>query len=164
MIGEKHRDYYAGGLVALLGVGAAVIAFRYNIGSLTRMGPGFFPFYLGIILAILGAIIAATNFFEVAKGPPAPGMIPKVDPHSAMQTKPDWRGWGCIVGGVLAFIFLAESAGLIAATFSCVFIACWGDKTAKLRDSALLATGITVFGVLLFSYVLKVQIPIIRGF
>ncbi len=162
MIGEKNRDYYAGALVAFVGVGASVIAFRYNIGSLTRMGPGFFPFYLGILLASLGGIIAISNFFEGGKAPAAPSATPKLEIHSAMQTKPDWRGWGCIIGGVLAFIFLADSTGLLAATFCCVFIACWGDKTAQLEASSGLPLGITVFGVILFANILKVQIPLYR--
>jgi len=159
MIGARNRDYYAGAVVAFIGVGASVVAFRYNIGSLTKMGPGFFPFYLGILLATLGAIIAFTNFSNAAKG-----VAPEVDHHGSLQTEPDWRGWGCIVASVLSFIFLANYAGLLASTFCCVFIACYGDKTAKLRDSALLAAGISAFGIVLFSYVLKVQIPIVRGF
>lgn len=156
MISDKRRDLYAGGLVILIGLGAAVVAFRYQIGTLTKMGPGFFPFSLGILLAFLGVMIAAASFANADK-PVA------VDPHHSLQSEPDWRGWGCIIGSVLVFIFCAEYVGLLAATFLCVFVACWGDKTAKLRDSLLLSSGITVFGILLFSYVLRVQIPIIRG-
>jgi hypothetical protein len=157
MISDQRRDYYAGGLVFLIGVGAATIATRYQIGSLTKMGPGFFPFSLGIFLAFLGVMIALTNYLSAATVPAAP------DLHHSMQSSPDWRGWGCIIGSVLTFIFLAEFAGLLPAIFLCVFVACWGDRTARLLDSALLSGGITIFGILLFSYVLRVQIPIIRG-
>ena len=50
MISEKRRDLYAGGLVFLIGSGAAIIGSKYTIGSLTKMGPGFFPAALGVVL------------------------------------------------------------------------------------------------------------------
>ncbi len=157
MISERRRDYYAGGLVVLVGLGAAAIAYRYQIGSLTKMGPGFFPFVLGFLLAFLGVMIAAANFLAADK--PAPAH----DPLHGMQTSPDWRGWSCIIGSVLVFIVLADLAGLLAAIFMTVFVACWGDRTATLKSSALLSAGVTIFGIGLFYYVLRVQIPIIRG-
>jgi uncharacterized protein (DUF486 family) len=47
------------------------------------------------------------------------------------------------------------------ATFACVFVAAMGDREANWRQSAALAAGITVFGIVLFNYVLQVPIPII---
>jgi hypothetical protein len=156
---EKTRDLFAGGLVIVLGLGTAGIGQRYKIGTLTQMGPGYFPSALGVLLAFLGLLIGVAalsgkNVVAAAAG--------AHDAHG-FADKFDWRGWACIVGSVLAFMLLAEYAGLVAATFFCVFIACWGDKTANLKSSLLLAAGITIFGVLLFSKVLHVQIPIIRG-
>ena len=54
------RDYYAGGLMLLLGIGAAVTGSGYKFGSLARMGPGFMPVVLGIVLAFIGLLIAGT--------------------------------------------------------------------------------------------------------
>ena len=48
------------------------------------------------------------------------------------------------------------------ATFACVFVSALGDRTATLKSSLVLAAGVTVFGVLLFSYLLKVPFPIFR--
>ena len=45
------RDYYAGALMLVLGVGAAVIGSGYKVGTLARMGPGFMPVILGVTLA-----------------------------------------------------------------------------------------------------------------
>lgn len=57
-----RRDYHDilwGGFLALLGLGVAgYAAIHYDLGSLRRMGPGFFPVSLGVILAALGAAIA----------------------------------------------------------------------------------------------------------
>jgi len=45
---QLETDYYAGGLMILLGVGAAVTGAGYRFGSLARMGPGFMPVVLGV--------------------------------------------------------------------------------------------------------------------
>ncbi len=148
---EKRRDHYAGALMALLGAGAMVQGSQYGIGSMTRMGSGFFPVALGAGMVVMGVLIAAS----ASKAPPPPDLL-----HGP-QTPPDWRGWGCIIAAVLLFIGLAQYAGLLPAIFACVFVAAIGDRRAKLRQSLALATGVTVFGLLVFAYGLQVQIPIL---
>lgn len=156
MIDEKRRDYYAGGLLFLMGASTAYIGSTYQIGTLTRMGPGFFPVCLGVLMAFMGVLVALSARAANAAGPG--------DIHHGVQLHPDWRGWTCIGGSVIAFILLAQYAGLLPATFSCVFIAACGDRTSTLKGSLALATGITIFALVLFSYFLRVQIPVIRGF
>lgn len=146
---SHRRDYYAGALVMLVGGGAAYVGSHYQMGSLTKMGPGYFPTVLGVILAIIGIIIAGSAAYASA---PATA--------DANALRPDWRGWLCITAAALLFIALARYAGLVPATFVCVFTAAVGDRENSWKESALLAAGITVFGVLLFSLVLHVQIPI----
>jgi hypothetical protein len=146
------RDYYAGGLMLLLGVGAAVTGSGYKFGSLARMGPGFMPVVLGIVLAFLGLLIAGT-----ALGSSEP------DDKKFLPDNPQWFGWLCILGGPVSFIILGEFAGMIPAVFACVFVCALGDKTATYKSSALLAAGVTVFGVLLFHFVLNIPFPLIRG-
>lgn len=146
---SHRRDYYAGALMVLVGGGAAYVGSHYQMGSLTRMGPGYFPTVLGVILAIIGIIIAGSAAYA-----PAPATA------EAPAARPDWRGWLCITAAALLFVGLAKYAGLVAATFVCVFVAALGDRENSWKESALLAAGITVFGVALFSFVLHVQIPL----
>ena len=87
---KLKRDYYAGGLMLLLGVGAAVIGSGYKFGSLARMGPGFMPVMLGIVLAFLGVLIAGTGGIPKVSGSrmemvatgPIPGSTPTRLPTS----------------------------------------------------------------------------------
>lgn len=132
----------------LLGAGAAVLGSRYQVGSLTHMGPGFFPTALGILLAFIGVLIAGTASHGSSSGAPN------------ATTRPDWRGWLCIVSGAGLFIGLAAYAGLAPATLACVFVAALGDRGNSWKNALFLAIGVTVFGTLLFSYVLHIQIPI----
>jgi len=55
---EANRDYYAGSLMLVIGAVTVWQGAGYRFGSLTRMGPGFFPVALGVLLALLGIAIA----------------------------------------------------------------------------------------------------------
>jgi hypothetical protein len=145
-------DYYAGGLMALIGVGAAVAGTGYKFGSLARMGPGFMPVVLGVVLAFLGILIAGT----------ALGSTEDND-KTFLPDNPQWFGWLCILGGPVLFIILGQYGGMIPAVFACVFVCALGDKTATYKSSAILAAGVTVFGVLLFHYLLNIPFPLLRG-
>jgi Tripartite tricarboxylate transporter TctB family len=146
------RDYYAGALMLLLGVGAAVTGTGYKFGTLARMGPGFMPVVLGVVLAFLGLLIAGTAL--------APS---EDDDKKFLPNNPQWFGWLCIIGGPIAFIILGQFGGMIPAVFACVFVCALGDKTATYKSSLVLAAGITVFGVVLFHYLLNIPFPLIRG-
>lgn len=151
-LSSHKRDYYAGALMMLLGLGASLEGQRYGIGTLTRMGPGFFPVALGIIMIFLGVLIAGSAYVATEE-----------EKERFFPAENQWRGWLCIIASPIFFIVLGEYAGLLPATFACVFVAALGDKQATLKSSFILAAGVTFFGVLLFSYVLKISFPIIRG-
>lgn len=146
------RDYYAGGLMLLIGAGAVVTGIGYKFGSLAKMGPGFLPVMLGIVLAFLGILIAGTALASSES-----------DDKKFLPDKPQWFGWLCILGGPVLFIILGEYGGMIPAIFACVFVCALGDKTATYKSSAILAAGVTVFGVLLFHYLLSISFPLLRG-
>jgi hypothetical protein len=148
---KLKRDYYAGGLMVLLGLGAAVTGTGYKFGTLARMGPGFLPVMLGVVLAFLGILIAGT-----ALGSSEP------DDKKFLPDNPQWFGWLCILGGPVLFIILGIYGGMVPAVFACVFVCALGDKTATYKSSAILAAGITVFGVALFHYLLGIPFPLLR--
>ncbi|WP_291577346.1 tripartite tricarboxylate transporter TctB family protein [Bradyrhizobium sp.] len=149
---KLKRDYYAGALMLLIGVGAAVTGSGYKFGTLARMGPGFMPVMLGTVLAFLGILIAAT-----ALGPS------EDDDKRFLPDNPQWFGWFCILAGPVLFIILGLYLGMIPAVFACVFVCALGDNTATYKSSLILAAGVTVFGVLLFHYLLNIPFPLLRG-
>lgn len=145
----RNQDYLSGALVAVVGLAVTLEARSFGMGTMARTGPGFFPTVLGAALTLVGVLIAATG----GRG----------DGHEAgVSGRPDWRGWGCILAGVLAFIVLGEAAGLGPATFGCVFISAWGDRGARLRSALLLALAATVVAAVVFSWALKFQLPLFR--
>jgi hypothetical protein len=147
----KKKDFYAGLAMVLLGAGVTLNSTTYNLGTLMHMGPGMFPFILGILLTFVGILIFISGL-----------MTPLEGDERILPESMEWRGWACILAGPLMFILFGEFFGMIAATFMCVFVSALGDRTATLRGSALLAACITVGGAFLFSYVLKVPFPLFR--
>ena len=149
--GFKHkRDYYAGGLITLFGLVAVVKGPGYGTGTLMRMGPGYMPTVLGVILILLGLTIAGSAIPQ-----------PASDDEKLLPEHPQWFAWGCILAGPILFIILGNLFGLLPATFACVLVSSLGDRGAKLKASLILATGVSVFGVLLFSYVLQISMPVL---
>jgi hypothetical protein len=148
----RKRDFYAGGLMVLLGLGIALKGATYRAGTLMHMGPGFLPTALGVILVLLGIAIAIAAF------------APSDDGHGGDQRilpeNPQWLAWFCILMSPVAFIFFGRYFGMAPGTFACVFIAALGDQNKTWLGTFILATVVTVFGVSLFSYFLQVPMPI----
>lgn len=145
------REAWAAGTMIVLGLGAIAQASTYTLGSLARMGPGLFPAILGVLLVLLGLIIARMAFSPMVTEEDAEEIPP-----------PEWRGWGCIIGGLMTFILLGKYGGLVPATFALVFISAMGDRQHTPRSAALLAVGVTILGVAVFSWALQLQFPLFR--
>lgn len=145
-----RQNLVAGGTMVALGLATAITSVGYNIGTLQRMGPGYFPLMLGVLLALLGLAIALTG-----RSPDAAAKEPAPSP-------PQWRGWACITAGILAFMFFGKWGGLAPATFALVFISALGDRQHTLKTAALLALFMTATGSLIFHWGLSLQFPLLR--
>ena len=147
----RKRDFYAGMLMTLLGIGVTFNATTYTLGTLMHMGPGMFPFLLGIVLTGLGLTIFGTAL-----------ATPLGEDEHILPRQREWKAWGFILAGPISFIVLGEFFGMVPATFACVFVSSLGDRDSTWKGSFLLAAGVTFFGVLLFAYVLQVPFPMFR--
>jgi hypothetical protein len=148
------RDRIGAALMILIGLAAVGAGLSYRVGSLTRMGAGYFPVVLGTLLAAIGAMLwlggrARTpgGTAPVAAVAPAPGW--------------EWRAWLSIAGGVAAFVALGGHGGLIPATFAAVFIAALGDRNNSVRDAALLALAMVAAAAVIFGWALQLQLPLL---
>ena len=55
---KSQKDFWAGLMFIVVGLGFSYGALEYNFGSSARPGPAYFPFGLGLLLGILGAIVS----------------------------------------------------------------------------------------------------------
>lgn len=151
MPSARRRDFVSGMLCVAGGGGVLLEARQDTIGSLSNLGAGFYPAVLGVLLTLVGLLIAGS---ALTRSPVVEGA------ETEFTGSPDWRGCVCIVGGVVAFIVVAWLAGLAPAIFSCVFVGALGDRTASLRGSLILALVMSIAGTVLFGYLLGINMPL----
>lgn len=141
-----NKDGVSAVLLIVIGLAIAAQGMTYKIGALTRMGAGFMPVVYGVLLALMGLAIGIT--------------AEKGDFGDEKTAPTEWRGWLCILGGIVAFVVIGVYGGLAPATFAAVFISAMGDRENSVRDSFLLALALVITGGLIFSYGLHLQLPL----
>jgi hypothetical protein len=146
---DLHKDFWGGSLMLVLGIVVAIQGSTYSIGTLSRMGPGYFPLALGVILALSGIAIAIKGYLET----PAPEEKP---------LPPEWKAWFLICASVIAFVVLTEFLGLVAGTFAVVFISALADRDNTWKHALILALAIVVVAVVVFWWALQIQLPLFR--
>ena len=94
-----RKDFWTGVLYIVIGLGALLMARNYAFGSTARMGPGYFPTAVALLLTAIGIAITARSFF--ADGAAIGRII--------------FKPMALVLGSTIAFGFLINPAGLIAA-------------------------------------------------
>ncbi|UCF74336.1 MAG: tripartite tricarboxylate transporter TctB family protein, partial [Betaproteobacteria bacterium] len=65
---KSQEDFWAGIMFIGFGLVAIVVARDYPMGTAMRMGPGYFPTYLGVIMMVMGAIISIRSLWVKGEG------------------------------------------------------------------------------------------------
>lgn len=105
---RNEQDFWSGGMFIALGIGFAVHATRYSMGSAARMGPGYFPFWLGVVLAFIGSIVLIGSLSRGAA--------------RATVSRFDFRIVALIVGSVVLYGVALQPLGLYLSVFLLVVI------------------------------------------
>lgn len=135
----------------LFGLVMALKGPTYQLGTLMHMGPGFLPTVLGVILVCLGIAIAGSA-----------STAADAEDEDLLPASREWFAWGCILTSPIAFVFFGTYGGLAPGAFACVFVAALGARGATLKSALVLSTIVTIFGVVLFSYVLQIPMPVLQ--
>jgi hypothetical protein len=142
---KSQKDFVAGLMFTAVGVAFAWGATNYTVGNGARMGPGYFPLMLGILLAILGLVVTFTALVvETEDGNPI--------------GKGAWKPLIFIIGSNVLFGMLLAGApklgipafGLIVAIYGLTFVAALAGDEFKAKEVAILATVLAVGSYLAF--------------
>lgn len=152
---KSEKDFYSGLMFTIVGGAFAIGATNYNIGTGARMGPGYFPLLLGIILAVLGLVITAVSFRSKAQDGDKLGKVA-------------WKPLRYIIGANLLFGVLLgglpsiglPSFGLIAAIYGLTIVSSLAGDTFKLKEVLILATILAVISYVAFVKLLALQFPV----
>ena len=155
----SQRDFLSGLMFATVGMAFAIEATGYEVGTSDRMGPGYFPLMLGVMLGLLGTAITVKSI--TMGGPDG-------DPVGAIA----WRPLLCVLGGNLAFGALLvglpsmglPAMGLIVAIYALVLVSGLGGQDFKVKEALILATVLAVGSYFAFVVALKLQFPVWPAF
>lgn len=128
------QQFWAGVLFALLGVGALVGALGYPLGTTARIGPGYFPMCLSVLLIALG-LASVVRGLQVQEAPI--GHWPVVP-------------LGFVLAGVAAFAVLIGYTGLVESGLALILLVCYRRLLRHPLEVAAITVVLLAFVVLLF--------------
>jgi hypothetical protein len=149
MAAIRHpKDFWSGVIFVAIGVFAIVYGSKYTLGSAARMGPGYFPRILGILLILLGAIVALRALR--VDGPPLPRW--------------KWRPTVIVLGSVVVFGLIVQSVGIALSTVMLIFAASTASPEFRPREALIAGVLLAALAVGVFVIGLKLQLPIWPSF
>ncbi len=151
MLIKNPKDFFAGLLFFVLGLAFAMGARSYQLGSSARMGPGYFPLLLSLLLAGLGALIMVRALRRSDTGE-------RITPWA-------WRPLLAIIAANLLFgvalgglpTWGVPALGLMLGIYLLTFVACLAGERFNAREAALLASALALLSYGAFVWVLRLQ-------
>ena len=152
---KSQKDFFSG--LMFMGVGAAFAwgATTYKVGEGARMGPGYFPLMLGVLMVILGIAVTFKSLVVETVGGDKMG-------------KWAWKPLVFIIAANLIFgICLGglpsiklPAMGMIVGIYALTFVASMAEAGWKVKNTFILATVLAAGSYVAFVMVLKLQFAV----
>lgn len=146
MLIRNQRAFTAGALFLAVAVFYFTMSFNYAQGTPARMGPGFFPKMVSILLALVGLGILLSSIAPRA--------------HIEKLEKWDLKGLLWISGSVALFGLLLPTFGLVIALGLLVMVASRASPEFGWRGALINTVVLVVFCVGVFIYGINLQFPV----
>ena len=148
---KSQKDFWSGLMFVVVGVSFAFGALNYSFGSSARPGPGYFPFGLGLLLALLGAVVLFKSLtIEVEGG----------DPIGSFA----WRPLLVIVGAIALFGFMLPKLGMFISLPVLILVVSLAGDEFRWKGVVASSVVLTLFSYFVFSKGLGLTIPLIPTF
>jgi hypothetical protein len=141
------KDFWSGVLFMTIGAFALVYGSKYTIGTAARMGPGYFPRILGILLIVFGALITLRAFR--LKGD-------RIPPWK-------WRPTLLVLGSVVLFGAIVKPVGMALSTVILIVIASAASHEFRPKEAVIAGVLLAALAVGVFVVGLSLQLPIWPG-
>jgi hypothetical protein len=143
---RNPRDFWAGALYLALAICVIWIGQNYQLGSSARMGPGYFPIALGLVLAVFGVVSIGRSFIRSGEA----------------ITAFAWRPLALILGSTMLFGFLLDRVGILIALPCLIVVSALASRKSQLDVTSVAALiGLVAFCVVVFVKGLGVPMPLI---
>ena len=148
---KSQRDFWSGLMFLVVGIGFAIGATNYSMGTSARPGAGYFPLGLSVLMAILGAIVLFKSLTIETEGG---------DPVGKFA----WRPLIVIVLAITVFGILLPRLGMIITIPILIVITSLAGDEFHLRDVLVSSVILTAFSWFIFIFGLKLTIPLWPSF
>jgi putative tricarboxylic transport membrane protein len=132
-------------LLPVLGVVITVISLGYGFGTFRRPGPGLYPFFIGLSIAVFGAVLLLSEFRKLDRSP----LFGKGEIHTFLF----------MIAAFCLWILLMPLLGYIVVTLLATFGFCKIMKLEGWWKPLSISGGTTLFIYLLFDYWLYIDLP-----
>lgn len=143
----NHGEFVLAGAIFLIGIYVLLKGGGYQLGTLSRMGPGYLPVLLGILIAAAGAALVWRAW-----------RVPRTDVAAPIPL----RDFLPVMAGLFAFALTAERLGFVPATAALIVLSSLGERPVRYGEIALTAAVTCLAGYLIFVYGLNVPLPAFR--
>ena len=141
---RDRQDFWCGILFIAFGCAGLWFGRNYAVGSLSRMGPGFFPMTMSVALVGIGGFVLARSF---------------VVPGEPVERIAFWPQL-LILAGIVGFGLLIERVGLAASVVAVAVVSGIAAQGLRWFELAALALAMSALSVALFVYLLGQPIPV----
>ncbi|QWD70042.1 tripartite tricarboxylate transporter TctB family protein [Polynucleobacter sp. UB-Siik-W21] len=147
---RNQRDFGAGVMYMVIGLFFTIVATQYPMGTAAKMGPGYFPFFLGILMTLLGLLV----------------LIKSLSAKAAIESIPkfNWRVIAQITGSVVLYGLLLPRMGFLIAVVVLVLVSASASKEFTWKGSLINAGFLVAFTYSVFVMGLKLQFPLLPVF
>lgn len=144
MLSRDVRGLAGGALLIVIGLFFAFYAHsHYNLGSFAQMGPGMMPLVLGIILMLLGVVIAIIGYFS-----------------TGVPIQPDARSLIAVTGAIVGFAVISQAFGMVPAVVALTIASGLADNKLSPLAMTVLTVILTAIAVGAFHFGLGIRMPL----
>jgi hypothetical protein len=147
---RNQRDFWSGVLFILTGLLFAALSYQYQMGTAAKMGAGWFPRALGVIMTVLGLLLAA------------PALSSKAPETHVGRI--DFKSIFFILLAVAVYAATLPKLGFIVAVVLLIFISSYASHEFSLRTTAVSTVALLIFSWLVFVKGLELQFPFLPTF
>ncbi len=147
---RSQKDFASGLMFVLVGFGFSWVARGYSMGTAAKMGPGYFPFWLGIVLALLGALVLWGSLSSKKEE----DQLARWDIKSLL--------W--ILGAVVLFGLMLKPLGMVLSVLALVLVSSMASHEFSWKGAILNSIILVLISMGAFVYGINLQMPVWPAF
>ena len=148
---RNAQDFWSGAMFIAFGLFFALYGqAHYTFGTSHRMGPGYFPIVLGVVLAGLGTVVLLQAL--------------RMQDRACAAFRLDLGAVAWVLGSVVVFALALPTAGLLVSIAALVVVAMLGSHEFRWREAIGVCVVMVVIVYLVFNLGLKMSVPVLPVF